>query len=68
MLEPKEESKILNKPEILRRESTLEPTKKKKHWLFKLILILIVVGVVYFLFTNSELITNPVNKFFGRFS
>jgi hypothetical protein len=64
-----EDKNILNKPEILRREAALrEPVRKKRGWLFKLILILIGIGLAYYLFTNPDIIIDPVNKFFGRFS
>ena len=59
---------ILDKREILRREATLEPVKKKKRWLFKLILILIVAGLVIYLYMHPEIMRNPVDKFFGRFT
>jgi len=65
MLEDK--NSVLDNPKIKREEASLEPVKKKKRWMFKLILILIVVGVVYYLFKNPEVIMEPVNKFLGRF-
>ncbi|MBW2974966.1 cytochrome P450 [Candidatus Woesearchaeota archaeon] len=67
--EERKQKSILDKPDILRREGTLtQPVKKGKGWLFKLILILIVAGLIYYLFTHPEIIRNPVNEFFGRFS
>ncbi len=59
---------VLDKPEIVRREAAIEPVKKRREWIFKLFLILIVVGLVYYLFTHPEIVRDPVNKFFGRFS
>ena len=60
---------VLDKPSILRRESTIdEPVKKGKGWIFKIILILIIIFVVYYLFTNPDIIMDPVDKFFGGFS
>lgn len=62
-----ENKSILNKPEILRRESTLtQPVKKRKGWVFKFILILIVIGLVYYLFTHPDVIRDPVDRFFGN--
>lgn len=59
---------VLDRSDIARRESMVRPVGKKRHWLFKLILILIVIGGVYYLYMNPDLIMGPVNKFFGRFS
>ena len=55
---------VLDNPEI-KSESTLGP-KKSKAWLFKLILILIVIGVVYYFFRNPEGIQSWINDFFGK--
>jgi len=62
------EKGILDNPEILRRESTLtQPVKKSRGWLFKFILVLIVIGLLYYLFTHPDIVRNPVDKFLGRF-
>ena len=66
MLEDK--NKVVNNPELLRRQAAIEPVKKKKSGLFKFILILIIIGVIYYLWTHPEIIMGPVNQFFGRFS
>lgn len=63
-----ENKSILDKPEILRRESTLEPVKKGKGWVFKLILIILIIVLILYLFTHPEIIRNPVDKFFGKFT
>jgi hypothetical protein len=57
---------VLNKPEIIRREAMIEPVKKKGHWLFKLIIILLILGLVYYLFTNPEVIQNFANNFLSN--
>ncbi len=62
-----EEKNVLDRPDISRREAMVRPVGKKRHWLFKLILIVIGIGVVYYLYMNPDLIMGPVNKFFGRF-
>ena len=63
------EKGVLNKPEILRKGSTLDVPKKSKAWIFKLVLVLIIAVGIYYLFINrQELIIDPVNTFFGRFS
>jgi hypothetical protein len=46
-------------------DTALEP-KKSKGWIFKLILILTVIGIVYYLFRNPEGIQSWVNDFFGK--
>jgi len=46
-------------------DTALKPKKSKK-WLFKLILILIVIGLVYYFFRNPEGIQSWVNNFFGK--
>jgi hypothetical protein len=53
-----------NKP-LSNIDTDLKP-KKSKEWIFKLILILIVVGVVYYFFKNPEGIQSWVNNFFGK--
>lgn len=59
---------VLDNPEILRRETALgRPIRKKKGWMFKLILILIILAVIYYLFTHPALIRDPVNRFFSGF-
>lgn len=64
-----ENKSILNKPEILRRETTLtQPVKKGKRWIFKIILIVVIAVLLYYLFTHLEIIRNPVDKFLGRFT
>ncbi len=58
---------VLEKPSILRREAIVrEPVKKGKRWVFKIILILVVIGLVYYLFRHPEVIQDPVNSFFGN--
>ena len=47
------------------KDTALKP-KKNKAWLIKLILILIVIGVVYYLFRNPESIQSWVNNFLGK--
>ncbi len=60
---------IPDKPEILRRETTLtQPVKKGKRWIFKIVLIVVIAVLLYYLFTNPEIIRNPVDKFLGRFT
>ena len=61
---------VLDTSRIKMLESLLgpEPVKRSRAWIFKLILVLIIIGVVLYLFMNPEIITNPVNEFFGRFS
>lgn len=60
-----ENKSVLDKPEILRREGMLTQTPKKgKRWVFNLVLILIVIGLTYYLFTHPQLIRDPFNKFF----
>ena len=49
--------------------NTLNVPKKSKAWIFKLILIVIIAVGLYYLFINrQDLIIDPVNKFFERFS
>lgn len=59
---------VLNNPQLSRREAALEPVKKKGGWFFKFILILIVIGIIYYLWTHPEIMRGPVNNFMGRFS
>ncbi len=57
------------KPGLLMAENTLDVPKKSKAWIFKIILILVILAGVYYLYINrQELIINPVNRFFERFS
>ncbi len=66
MLEDNPKS-VLDKPSILRREAIVrEPVKKGKRWVFKIILILAVIFVLYYLFSHPEVIQEPVNNFFGN--
>jgi len=59
-----ENKSVLDKPEILRREATLtQPVKKGKGWIFKIILIIIIIALVLYLFTHPDVIVNPVNNF-----
>lgn len=59
---------ILDNPRIQKEEAALktEPIKKKSRWLFKLILILIVIGIVYYFFKNPEGIRNWFNSFLDK--
>lgn len=65
-----QEKSVLDNPVIAQEEALLKPeaVKKSKAWVFKLILILVIIGVVLYLFMNPEIMTDPVNKFFNRFS
>ncbi len=58
------DEKKLAMEEQVRKPETV--TTGKKRWLFKLILILIIIGVVYYLFRNPDVIMSPVNKFFSN--
>ena len=42
------------------------PIKKSKGWMFKLILILIIIGVIVYLFMNPGTIQNLANRFIGN--
>ena len=57
---------VLDKPKILRRDVMGEPVKKKSHWLFKLILGLIVIGGVFYLFTHPEIMRDGFDKLLGN--
>ena len=59
------DEKELAREEIVRKPETV--TTGKKRWLFKLILIIIIIGVIYYLFTHPDVIMGPVNKLFGKF-
>lgn len=43
-----------------------EPATKGKTWVLKLILILIVIGLILYLFMHPEAVLNPVNEFFNN--
>lgn len=63
-------TEVLNKPEIIRRESMVrgEPAVKAKSrkWIFNLILMLVIIGLILYLFTHPEGIQNWVNNFFEK--
>jgi len=59
-----EEKGVLDKPQIVREEMVRTEPKKGKGWILKLILILLVIGLVLYLFLNPEGIRNFVNNFF----
>ena len=59
---------ILNSPQLSKEEARIEPVKKKKSWLFKLILIGSVIWFLYFLWKNPEVVREPVNMLLGKFS
>jgi len=68
MLGNKEKS-ILDKPEILRREATIEPVKPKRKWLHTFIWIVIIGALFYFLFRRVggiEGIRNLFDKLLGN--
>lgn len=54
--------KILDNPKVLREEIAREPAKKPKAWVFKIILILVIIGLILYLFMHPEGIQNWVNK------
>ena len=70
MLDENNNKSVLDNPRIAQEEALLKPEapKKSKAWIFKLILILVIIGAVLYLFMNPEIITNPVNKFFNKFN
>jgi len=61
---------IVDRPDLAMREASIRegPKKGKASLIFKIILVLVIIGVVYYLFRNPDIIRDPVNKFFGRFS
>jgi len=59
---------VLDKPGILGKGDALDVPKKSKAWIFKLILILIILVGIYYLYINRQnLVIDPVNRFFERF-
>ncbi|MBU0628677.1 MAG: hypothetical protein KKC75_05775 [Nanoarchaeota archaeon] len=59
---------VLDNPIIAKEEALLkpQPVKKSKMWIFKLILVLLILGVVLYLFMNSEKIQSFVNSYFNN--
>lgn len=58
---------ILDNPRILREEAMLkEPVKKGKRGLFKLILFLIVLLLVFYLFMHPEIIRGSFDNMLGN--
>jgi len=69
MLGDKGKSILDDNPEILRRESMLtRPAKKRGRWILKAVFGLIAIGLLYYLFKHPEMMSNPVDKFFERFT
>lgn len=63
-----EDKGALDNPRIAQEEALLKPeaAKKSKAWIFKLILVLVVIGVVLYLFLNAEKIQSFVNTYFNN--
>ena len=63
-----EESSILNKPHIKAHEELLESQKPKKGswWLFKLVLIVAIIALLFYLFMHPQKIQEFVNQFFEK--
>ena len=60
---------MLDENKLAREEMVRKPetaVKGKRSWMFKAFLILIVMGIVLYLFTNPDRILDPVNKFFNN--
>jgi len=59
---------ILNNPQIAREESILrpQPAKKSKAWIFKIILVLLILISITYLFFNTDKIQEFANNFFSN--
>ena len=63
-----EGSKILDNPRIKAHEELLESQKPKKGswWLFKLVLIVAIIALLFYLFMHPQKIQEFVNQFFEK--
>ncbi|HZX45285.1 MAG TPA: hypothetical protein VFF28_06400 [Candidatus Nanoarchaeia archaeon] len=48
---------------MLEKKTDPEQVKSRK-WIFKLVLVLIIIAIIYYLYTHPDIIRSPVNKFF----
>jgi len=59
---------MLDDKKMVQQEENIlkQPVKKKSYgWVFKLILLLVIIGVVLYLFANPSIVQEPVNDFFN---
>ncbi len=59
---------VLDNPQLAKREAAIKPIKKKKGWLFNLILIALVIWFLYYLWKNPGVVRGPVDRLLGKFS